>query len=164
MPRVANRQSAADAAVHFVKVDEASAEEIERLQKLNVLIKEKHIPIANLDNLKSSEVVEKVQARLPSVVVSMTVHTRAWRYYKVRPSTGDAHPDRTRSEYCIYDETHEDYVYTKAWVEKLVRDLADPAEYARVNARIFTGSATIRAVAAVAASGSVAASIGTRSA
>ena len=48
VPRVANRKQMADAAVEFIRVDEASAEELERLEKLNVLIKEKHIPIANL--------------------------------------------------------------------------------------------------------------------
>jgi hypothetical protein len=32
----------------------------------------------------------------------------------------------------VYDQTHEDYVYTKAWVDKLARDLADPAEFETV--------------------------------
>jgi hypothetical protein len=48
VPKVANRKELADAAVEFVKVDEASPEELERLEKLNVLIKEKHIPIAKV--------------------------------------------------------------------------------------------------------------------
>jgi hypothetical protein len=50
----------------------------------------------------------------------------------VRPPKGDLHPEHTRPEYCIYDQAHEDYVYTKAWVDKLARDLADPGEYERV--------------------------------
>ena len=131
VPRVANRQSAADVAVQFVKVDEASPEELQRLEKLNVLIREKHIPIANFGLLKPGEVVHELATRLP-YVINIGVHTRAWRHYGVRPATDDAHPERTRPEYCVYDETHEDYVYTKAWVEKLARDLADPAEYERV--------------------------------
>ncbi len=52
VPKVANRKNAADAAVEFIKVDEASADEISRLEKLNVLIKDKKIPIANLDLCK----------------------------------------------------------------------------------------------------------------
>jgi hypothetical protein len=55
VPRVANRASAADVAVQFVKVDEASAEELDRLEKLNVLIREKQIPIANLGLYKPGE-------------------------------------------------------------------------------------------------------------
>jgi hypothetical protein len=131
VPRVANRSSAADAAVQFIKVDEASPQELERLDRLNVLIKEKHIPIANLGLYKPGEVVAELQTRLP-FEVTYHVHTCAWRYYKVRPPKGEPHPDRTRPEYCVYDEAHEDYVYTKAWVDRLARDLKDPAEYERV--------------------------------
>jgi hypothetical protein len=131
VPRVANRASTADVAVQFVKVDEASPEELERLDRLNVLIKEKHIPIANLGFYKPGEVVAELKNLLP-YDVNLQVHTRAWRRYQARPPKGDPHPESTRTEYCIYDQTHEDYVYTKAWVEKLARDLADPREYERV--------------------------------
>jgi hypothetical protein len=54
VPRLANRESTADAAVEFVKVDEASEAELSRLQQLDVLIREKRIPIANLEILKPS--------------------------------------------------------------------------------------------------------------
>lgn len=135
VPRVANRQSAADVAVQFIKVDEASPEELQRLEKLNVLIRDKHIPISNVGLMKPGEVVAEVTPRIPHPM-NLGVHTQAWRHYGVRPPHRDAHPERTRPEYCIYDETHEDYVYTKAWIEKLVRDLADPAEYQRVTGRI----------------------------
>jgi hypothetical protein len=134
VPRVANRKSAADVAVQFVKVDEASPEELERLEKLNILIRDKHIPISNVGLMKPGEVVKEVAGRITQPM-NIGVHTTAWRCYGVRPATGAAHPERTLPEYCIYDQTHEDYVYTKAWVEKLVRDLSDPTEYQRVTRR-----------------------------
>lgn len=134
IPKVANRESAADVAVQFVRVDEANAEELARLEKLNVLIREKQIPIANLDLSKPSQVVEELRKRLP-YRVNMTTHTCAWRHYKVRPPGGDFHPDRTRSEYCVYDEVHEDYVYTQAWIEKLVRELSDAQEFEKIVGR-----------------------------
>jgi|HubBroStandDraft_5_1064220.scaffolds.fasta_scaffold35403_3 hypothetical protein len=134
VPRVANRAGMADVAVQFVKVDEASPEELDRLEKINVLIREKHIPIANLGLFKPGEVVERVRKRIPHPM-NIHVHTCAWRHYGVRPQFTDAHPERTTPEYCLYDQTHEDYIYTQAWVEKLVRDLADPAEYGRVVGR-----------------------------
>jgi hypothetical protein len=65
VPKVANRKQFADPAVEFIKVDEARPEELERLERLNVLIKEKHIPISNLDLIKPSEVVAKVKATIP---------------------------------------------------------------------------------------------------
>jgi hypothetical protein len=134
VPKVANRAGMADVAVQFVKINEASEEELARLEKLNVLIREKHIPIANLGFFKPGEVVHKVRERIP-YAIDLHVHTRAWRYYAARPPQGDPHPERTTSQYCIYDEPHEDYIYTQAWVDKLSRDLADEAEYERVVGR-----------------------------
>jgi hypothetical protein len=131
VPRVANRKSLDDVAVQFIKLDQATPEELARLEKLNVLIKDKHVPIANLGLLKPSEVVAEVAARIP-YPMNLGTHTKAWKHYSVRPPFGDANPERTRSEYCVRDETHEDYVYTRAWVEKLATQLADPAEYERV--------------------------------
>jgi hypothetical protein len=134
VPKVANRASAADVAVQFVRVDEASAEELARMEKLNVLIREKRIPIANLGLFKPGEVVYEVRQRLP-YRFSMDAHTRAWRHHKVRPKGADAHPERTVPEYCVYDDVHEDYVYTPAWVEKLIRDLSVPEEFQKVVGR-----------------------------
>jgi hypothetical protein len=134
VPRVANRESAADAAVQFIPVDEASEQELDRLEKLNVLIREKHIPISNLGMFKPGEVVEEITGRVP-YQVSIHTHTCAWKHYAVRPPRGDPRPERTRPEYCVYDEVHKDYVYTRAWVDKLARDLADPQEYERVVGR-----------------------------
>ena len=131
VPRVANRHSAADAAVEFIKVDEASPEELERLEKLNVLIREKRIPIANLDLLRPGEVVAALEDRVP-FHVHMTDHTNAWRHFGVRPPTGDPHPERTRSEYCVYDAAHGDYLYTSAWVEKLVREFSSAQRFIEI--------------------------------
>lgn len=134
VPRVANRKSAADAAIEFVKVDEASQEELERLERLNVLIREKHIPIANLDLYKPSQVVDELETRLP-FRITLTTHTAAWKHYQARPAGGDPHPEQTRSEYCVYDTAHHDYLYTRAWIEKLARDLVAPEEFRTVTGR-----------------------------
>jgi hypothetical protein len=128
VPRVANRENAADFAVQFVKVDEASPEELERLERLNVLIREKHIPILNLGLHKPKDVVRAVKARLP-YYFTINIHTSAWRHFAVRPSSADPHPERTLAQYCIWDKAHGDYLYTDAWIEKLVKDLSEPATY-----------------------------------
>jgi uncharacterized protein DUF3644 len=134
VPRVANRQSAADVAVQFVKVDETSAEEIERLERLNVLIREKHIPIANLDLFKPGEVVDQVETRIP-YRFTMRNHTAAWRHFEVRPASGDAHPERTKSDVCVYDTAHRDYLYTRAWIEKLVLECSEPSRFKQATGR-----------------------------
>ena len=79
----------------------------------------------NLDRFKPSEVVEELNRRLPQPI-NVHVHTCAWKHYEVRPVTGVAHPEKTKPEYCVYDEVHEDYVYTKAWIEMLATNLINP--------------------------------------
>lgn len=122
VPKVANRRDLADVAVEFIKVDETNREELERLEKLNVLIKEKHIPIANLDLYKPSEVVKQVQAVIPHKL-NVSGHTEAWKHFNIRPKFGAPNPQVTDGRYCVYDAVHKDYAYTRAWVEKLKVDL-----------------------------------------
>jgi hypothetical protein len=124
VPKVANRKQFADAAVEFIRVDEASPEELERLEKLNVLIKEKHILISNLD----LNLVAKVHGAIP-YKFTMGSHTAAWRHFKIRPRGRVPKPELTASEFCVYDRAHNDYLYTKAWVDQLWRELVDPTRF-----------------------------------
>lgn len=128
VPKVANRKELADAAVEFIKVDEANQTELERLEKLNILIKEKHIPIANLDLYKPKQVVTNVQLKI-LYKLSVAGHTAAWKYFKVRPAPGAAKPEITDSKYCVYDAAHKDYLYTESWIDKLIKELADPGVF-----------------------------------
>ena len=146
VPRVANRQSTADAAVQFVNVNEASPEELERMTRLNVLIREKHIPIANLDMFKPSQVVAKVSAQLQRRF-GMGTHTQAWKHYAVRPLSGAANPAATKSQFCVYDPAHHDYLYTQAWIDFLVQQLADEAQYNLI-AKVVLPEASVAAPAA----------------
>ena len=131
VPKLANRKQFADAAVEFVKFDEASAEELERIEKLNVLIKEKHIPIANLNLFRPGQVVVKVRDAIP-YQFTIGLHAAAWRHLKVRPSSGAAKPEATVSDFCVYDPAHRDYLYTAAWIERLCRDLADHMRFQEI--------------------------------
>lgn len=131
VPRVANRASAADAAVQFVRIDEASPEELSRLDKLNVLIRGKQIPIANLNLSKAADVVKTLKPLLP-YKISLSTHTRAWHHFQVRPAAGASAPEKTDGRYCVYDPVHHDYVYTQAWIEKVAKDLADAVTFQQV--------------------------------
>lgn len=134
VPKVANREKAADASVEFIRVDEASEDELKRLEKLNVLIKEKKIPIANLDLYKPSQVMEKVNAR-SKYRMTLNSHAESWRHYKVRPATGAKKPEACIPEYCVYDEAHKDYLYTNAWVEKCVQSFNDGKSVKNITGR-----------------------------
>jgi hypothetical protein len=122
VPKVVNRRELAEAAVEFIKIDDSNKDELGRLEKLNVLIKEKHVPIANLDLFKPTEVIKAVSAEAGKRF-TMGMHTDAWRHHKVRPNRGSAKPELTDARYCVYDKVHADYVYTRAWIDKLRTEL-----------------------------------------
>jgi hypothetical protein len=44
-------------------------------------------------------------------------------------SASEPNWDKSDSKYCVYDAAHKDYLYTEAWVDKLVKDLADASEF-----------------------------------
>ena len=106
-------------------------EEIERLKQLSVLIKEKHIPIANLDLIKPGVVVETVSANLP-FRFNLHHHTMAWKYFKVRPTGESQSPENTNQSFCVFDKPNRAYLYTKAWVEKLTRELSYPNRFKEI--------------------------------
>ena len=131
VPRAANRPSAADATVEFIPMNAVTDEEMDQLKKLSVIVKEKHIPIANLDLCKPGVVVERVSANLP-FKFNMHHHTMAWKYFKVRPTNQIANPESTDQSFCVFDEAHRDYLYKKAWIDKLGRELSNPDRFKEI--------------------------------
>ena len=115
----------ADLAMEFVRLEDLSPEQREQVEVGTVLIRDRHVEVANVDRLRPSEVVERVQPAWERF--NLYYHTLAVRYFKVRPKGKSEHPDATDTRYCYFDVVHRDYTYTMAWVEKLLAELAhDP--------------------------------------
>lgn len=131
VPKLANRESAADLAVEFVPFDPARPEDMKELQRVIALIKEKRIPVVSKGLMRPGEVVEKLNECLP-FRVTMHLHIKAWQHYKVRPPGDSNHPERTRSDFCVYDQLMGGYGYTDSWVKFLCRKLKDLDEYRKV--------------------------------
>jgi hypothetical protein len=134
VPKTANRHNNADMAVEFVPYDPSRPEEMKELEKVTALIKEKSIGVTEKDKLKPKQVVAKVDETI-SHPMNMHVHTRCWKFFQVRPKNGAENPYRTDDRYCVYAEAHGDYVYTDAWVRKLVRELEDADRYKEIVGR-----------------------------
>jgi len=116
---------AADLAMEFVRLEDLTPDQREHVKAGTVLIRDRHVEVANVDRLRPSEVVEKVRATWPDF--NLYYHTLAYRFYKVRPKGNSEHPDATDTRYCFFDVVHRDYTYTQAWVEKLQSELdGDP--------------------------------------
>lgn len=123
VPKVGNHRATSDVAIEFVKLDSADADLVGRQI---VAIKEKQVAVHNLDMFKPSVVAREVAKRLGKRF-TVSDHTLAWKKYGVRPSlfatTG------CDSRYCAPDPVHQDFVYTRAWIDLLVRDLSDAEAY-----------------------------------
>ena len=131
VPVTANRERSADAVVRFVPPDKVTPELEKQLAKTGVVTKRRITPVASADLLRPGEIVNLVAERLP-YRFTMDTHTRCWRHYGVRPPSGSGEPEATDARYCRWDRLMKGYGYTRAWVEKLVRDLSDAARYESV--------------------------------
>ena len=89
--------------------------------------------------LKPATVIQQVQERLgnPKIIrgkkqvnkFNSDTHTRCWKKYEVRPERNSDNPEKTKPEYCLYDEPNNSYLYTEKWVEFLVKKMQDDDEY-----------------------------------
>lgn len=131
LPNVGGHPSRDSLAVEFIAYDPNDSEQLGMYEKMTALVKEKHIPVANLDKFKPSVVAEQVREALGLNKEEFNAghHIKCWRYYNVRPSGGSNNPAQCRTEFCQYDEAHEDYVYTKKWVEFLIAELQDDEKF-----------------------------------
>jgi hypothetical protein len=137
--QVANHKSENALPIQFVHYNKLSEDERKQVSQLVAMVKFKEVPVSNLDVMKPGEVVKKVQQGLadPKVVrggkevekFSLDTHTRCWRKYNIRPASGSKNPQETNWKFCIYDKMHNDYGYTKAWVDFLIEKLNSPKEY-----------------------------------
>jgi len=129
IPNVGNHRSKEALAIEWVHYDPNDPEQMENYVKSVALIKDRHIPVANLNTMKAGEVAERVRAAISRPFNASTHHARCWKHYGIRPSQGDQNPEQCNARYCIYDKAHKDYVYTEKWVEFLIQELSDRSMY-----------------------------------
>jgi len=125
IPKISNTNRA-DAAIEFVKWDELNDEDKEAYEKISVIIKDKKVTVeaANVGRLKPSDVVRKVNDVLnenPKFTINLNV--TLYKLFKIRPPNGADDPFETNTDFCLYDETHNDYVYQEKWVEFVIHFL-----------------------------------------
>lgn len=116
----------AELAMEFVRLEDLTPEQREQVEAGTVLIRDRHVEVANVDRLRPSDVVAQVRPAWDKF--NLYYHTLAYRFYKVRPKGGAEHPDATDTRYAFFDVVHKDYTYTEAWVERLKAELANDPE------------------------------------
>ncbi|HVM14409.1 MAG TPA: DUF3644 domain-containing protein [Egibacteraceae bacterium] len=122
----------ADAVMRFLREEEMTPEQKDARDVVQTIIRTKQVPVQNKGKHKPSAVAKKVSEQLGFEFTVHGHHTRAWKHYGVRPEGGADRPELTDEKYCVWDEPHGDYLYTDAWVRKLVKDLANPSTFKKV--------------------------------
>jgi hypothetical protein len=70
-------------------------------------------------------VVAKLVSKRAKTKFTTNDHSKAWRFFKVRPAPGSKKPHETNRDYCMYHAAHGDYTYSDKWVEFLVDKASD---------------------------------------
>jgi hypothetical protein len=137
--QVANHKSENALPIQFVHYDKLPENDRKQVEQLVAMVKFREVPVANLKVMKASEAAKKVQLALGDTKIqrakklvdrfNLAVHTACWKKYKARPPAGSPNPEQTDYRYCIYDKMHNDYGFTRAWVDFLVEKLKDKKEF-----------------------------------
>ncbi|WP_284740527.1 DUF3644 domain-containing protein [Amycolatopsis sp. RTGN1] len=119
-------------AVQFTRYDDLTDEQREAVEAIGrkgyVVVRERKRPVVGHGLLKPTQAARTVQDRIPFGFTT-ALFTIAWKKLGVRPLVGDPQPERTDERYCLYDERHDDYGYTEAYIAKLVRECATEAGF-----------------------------------
>lgn len=118
IPKISNTNRS-DLSIEFVRWDDLNEDEIRAYEQIAAIVKDKKVivPAANVDKLRAGQVVDRVREMLPGTSFTMHTHTCLHKLFNIRPPSGADDPFETNPDFCLYNETHRDYLYTYAWSE-----------------------------------------------
>jgi hypothetical protein len=118
--------------MRFLRIEDLPDEQRGQLEQVRTIVRDRQVPVANADTHRPTYVCGKVSEVLGVKFTPSHDHVQAWKHYAVRPPATAANPTRTKSQYCVYDDAHSDYVFTDAWINLLTTELRDPARFREV--------------------------------
>ncbi len=121
IPRVSNTNRS-DLSIEFVNWNTLNESDREAYKKISTIIKDKKIiqNVANNNMLRPSQVAKAVKDKT-GLDFRTHHHTYIWKAFSIRPIGESKDKFETNDKYCIYDEPHDDYLYTEAWVDFIVK-------------------------------------------
>lgn len=126
-------KTSADMALSFVDLDALTDEEraimIEAGRTGSVIVRDRHVDVVSKNKMLPGRVAELVQEQLAFEFTLHGHHTKMWQRLGVRPAPGAVKPHRTDARYCLYDEAVGIYVYTEAWVRRIVEEIGTIEKY-----------------------------------
>jgi hypothetical protein len=123
VPKVSNT-SRSDLAIEFVNWNSISDEDKENYEKVTAIIKDKVIKkeAINPGKRKPGDVISKVNDEI-NFAINHYDHKCLYTCLKIRPASANDidDPFETNTNYCHYDEVHDDYIYQDEWAELIIR-------------------------------------------
>lgn len=135
IPKISNTNRH-DLAIEFVQWSNLSEEDRANYQQISTIIKDKIVVqrVSNANLLKPSAVIRAVEIKT-GIKISQNDHTLLWKAFRVRPGSSSQAKFDTVSKFCVYDEPHNDYLYTDEWVAFIV-NLIENHGFTKENIRI----------------------------
>lgn len=125
VPKISNTDRS-DLAIEFVNWSTVSDEDKENYQKVTAIIKDKVLKkeAINPGRRKPTDVLNKVNKEIDFNITHFD-HKCLYCCLRIRPGSGNdiTDPFDTNTDYCHYDEVHDDYVYQDAWAELIIKGI-----------------------------------------
>ncbi|MCK4796031.1 MAG: DUF3644 domain-containing protein [Spirochaetes bacterium] len=120
IPKISNTNKN-DIAIEFVNWNSLSGEDKESYEKVTVIVKDKVLKkdVINPGKLKPSNLIDRVNETSP-IKINHYDHKCLYFIFSIRPTNYDKmdmDPFDTNTDYCHYDEVHNDYLFQEKWVE-----------------------------------------------
>ena len=144
VPRTGPR-TGSDIAMTFIRDENLTDDQRRELALLGkagtVIVRERARPIVNAGMLRPAEAARRIDSRLPFRFGLYSHFPQMWKHLQVRPQGGAENPERTDERYCVYDSAQGDYLYTPAFVDRVVSILEDDRAWSEVFGRPPVGKA-----------------------
>lgn len=125
LPKISNTNRN-DLAVEFVNWNSISDDDKANYEKVTAIIKDKVVKkeAINPGKRKPGDVLIKVNSEI-DFEINHHDHRCLYSLLKIRPSStnGILDPFETNTDYCHYDEVHDDYVYQDCWAELIIHGI-----------------------------------------
>ena len=125
IPKVSNTNRS-DLAIEFVNWNSLDESDRASYDRLTTIIKDKLViqRVSNASLLKPTGVIRAIKEKT-GITIRVSDHTSLWKAFGLRPQDSSIAKFETLEKYCIYDEPHNDYLYTPEWVAFVVKLITD---------------------------------------
>jgi hypothetical protein len=128
-----------DLSMQFFNADDLTDDEkrvVEGLASKGYLINHhKKVSVSNLGHMKAKAAVEAVRREIP-FSFNMQHFTDAYKLGNFRPPNDSLSPEKTRTDFVVYDDVHKDYTYTPTYVKHLVKSCSTASGFKATTGRV----------------------------